>query len=68
LVSLEVFDIQGRSVKTITNSVQDAGEHEVIFDGTKYSSGVYFYRLTIFSTIEPSKFYFTSVKKMVLVK
>lgn len=59
-VSIKVYDILGRLVKEIVNEYKDAGNYTVIFDGTNYASGVYFYR------IEAGKF--SDVKKMVLVK
>ena len=45
-VSLRVFDVVGREVVTLVNENLTAGEYDVWFDGTKLSSGVYFYRLT----------------------
>ncbi len=45
-VNLSVYDILGREVAVLANERRDAGVHEVKFDGTGLSSGVYFYRLT----------------------
>ncbi|HEX7573758.1 MAG TPA: S8/S53 family peptidase [Bacteroidota bacterium] len=44
-VTLEVFDILGRTVRTIVSGEQGFGPHSVRFDGAGLSSGVYFYRL-----------------------
>jgi hypothetical protein len=44
-VRLNVFDILGREVSVLVNERRDAGVHEVKFDATGLSSGVYFYRL-----------------------
>jgi subtilisin family serine protease len=44
-VTLEVFDILGRVVRTLVNAQEGFGPHSVRFDGTGLSSGVYFYRL-----------------------
>ncbi|MEJ2636480.1 MAG: S8 family serine peptidase [Calditrichia bacterium] len=49
-ITLTVFDILGKKVKTLVNREQPAGEYEVNWDGTderqnKASTGVYFYRL-----------------------
>ena len=57
---LIIYDILGREVSTLVNREFDAGIHEVNFDGSKLSSGVYFYR------ISASKF--TSAKKFLLMK
>ncbi len=56
LVSLKVYDVQGREVATLVDGVQDAGGEKrhgatgpqfksVRFDGTGLASGVYFYQL-----------------------
>jgi len=44
-VTLEVFDLLGRSVRTLVNGEQGSGPHSVRFDATGLASGVYFYRL-----------------------
>lgn len=44
-VSLKVFDLLGREVATIVNDTREAGTHEVAFDGTSFSSSIYFARL-----------------------
>ena len=44
-VTLVVCDLLGQRVVTLVQGEQDAGYHEVIFDATGLSSGVYLYRL-----------------------
>ncbi|MDQ7052216.1 MAG: FlgD immunoglobulin-like domain containing protein [candidate division KSB1 bacterium] len=49
-VSLIIYDITGRRVKTLVNQKQAPGTHTVFWDGTndggqRLASGVYFYRL-----------------------
>jgi hypothetical protein len=44
-VNVAVFDILGREVSVLVNERRDAGVHEVKFDASGLSSGVYFYRL-----------------------
>jgi hypothetical protein len=59
-ISLSVYDVSGSLITTLVDGWRDAGLHEVAFDGTGLTSGVYIYR------IETGDF--TSVKKMVLMK
>mgnify|MGYP001824098225 FL=1 len=49
-VDLRVYDVAGRLVRTLLNERTEAGNHEVVWNGTDesgstVSSGVYFYRL-----------------------
>jgi subtilisin-like proprotein convertase family protein len=60
LVTLKVFDITGREVKTLINENLQAGTYEVTFDGSGLSSGMYFYQLRAGD--------FISTKKFVLMK
>lgn len=46
-VKLVLFDILGREVATLVNEKQSPGTYEVEWDGRNYSSGVYFYKLTV---------------------
>lgn len=59
-VKLSVYDILGRNVATLVNQYHNPGLNVVIFEGSRFASGVYFYRL------ETDKF--TDIKKMVLIK
>lgn len=45
-VRLEVFSVLGQSVATLVDAIVPAGIYTVRFDGTRLSSGVYYYRLT----------------------
>jgi len=45
-VVLRVYDVLGRVVATLVDQYVKAGWHEVIFDASVLSSGVYFYRMT----------------------
>ncbi len=44
-VSLELYDVKGRRVRTLVDEVQPAGDHQVTIEGAGLPSGVYFYRL-----------------------
>ena len=59
-VLLEIYDLIGRRVSTLINREMNAGKYEVEFDGGRFSSGVYIYRLKAGNHI--------SNKKMLLLK
>ncbi len=44
-VSLKVYDVLGNEVATLVNEEKSAGNYSVVFDGSKFSSGVYFFRI-----------------------
>ncbi len=46
-VTLKVYDVLGREVETLVDGKQSPGAHVVSFDGSRFASGVYFYRLTV---------------------
>jgi hypothetical protein len=45
-ITLKIFDIMGREVKTLANERQLAGEHKITFDGKGMPSGIYYYRIS----------------------
>lgn len=59
-VSLDVFDILGRKLETIVSENLSAGEHSYSWDATRYSSGIYLYRLSTTKGV--------FIKKMTLIK
>jgi hypothetical protein len=44
-VTLEVFNIEGKVVKTLINSEMEPGSYTIRFDGTGLPSGIYYYRM-----------------------
>jgi len=59
-VSLKVYDLLGKEVKTLVNENKPAGRYSVEFDGGDLSSGIYFYKL------ESGRF--KQTKRMLLLK
>ncbi|MCW8814161.1 MAG: multicopper oxidase domain-containing protein, partial [Chlorobium sp.] len=60
LVSLKIYNSLGQEVGTLINQIVPAGNHEVQFDASSLSSGVYFYTLNAGNFVES--------KKMILMK
>jgi len=61
-VSLKVFDVLGNEVDELVNEKQNAGSYSVIFDGSNFPSGVYFYKLDLGAGE------FVETRRMVLLK
>jgi hypothetical protein len=59
-VKLVVYDVLGKEVATLANSVYEAGKYNIQFNGGNLASGMYFYTLTTAQG--------TISKKMLLVK
>ncbi len=55
VVQLTVYSTLGQSVSTLVNGEQEAGYHDVKFNGTNLSSGVYFYRIEMGSFVQTRK-------------
>jgi len=55
-VCLSVYDLLGRGVSVLVNERGEAGVHEVKFDGSGLSSGVYFYRLQAGNFVQTRRF------------
>jgi hypothetical protein len=53
--NLTVFNSLGQVVKELVNENEEAGYHEVRFDGTGLASGVYFYRLQAGSFVDTKR-------------
>ena len=59
-VKLELYNLLGERVATLADSKQQTGYRSVVWDASKVSSGLYFYRLTAED--------FTETRRMMLVK
>jgi photosystem II stability/assembly factor-like uncharacterized protein len=46
-VQIKVYDVLGREIRTLFTGKKAPGKHNILFDGTNLSSGVYFCRLGI---------------------
>ena len=67
LVNISVYDILGRNVKEIINTVLTPGSYRASFEGAGISSGVYFYRMTVHPGGSSTEG-FEDVKKMVIMR
>jgi hypothetical protein len=58
--SLKIYNILGQEIASLVNETHAAGHYEVLFDASRFSSGLYIYRLQSASG--------SAVKKMLLIK
>ncbi|MDR3625956.1 MAG: T9SS type A sorting domain-containing protein, partial [Ignavibacteriaceae bacterium] len=56
LVTIKVYDVLGREVKTLVNENKPAGNYNIEFNAGKFASGVYFYRMHSGNYLETKKF------------
>lgn len=59
-VTLKIFDVLGREVKTLVNEQKEMGRYTVTFNASSFASGMYVYQLRAND--------YTSTKKMLLLK
>ena len=59
-VSLKVYDVLGKEIAVLVDEKLSPGSYSLVFDGSKFTSGVYFYRLTSEN--------FTETKRMLMIK
>ncbi|MCX6122004.1 MAG: M6 family metalloprotease domain-containing protein [Ignavibacteriales bacterium] len=60
LVSLKIYDMLGREVETLESGEKLPGTYEMVWDASRFASGIYFYRLSTGK--------FSQVRKMILMK
>ena len=59
-VIIKIYDVLGREIETVVNEQKAEGKYRVLWNASKYSSGIYIYRLQAGDFIE--------TKKMVLLR
>ncbi|MFZ1291257.1 MAG: T9SS type A sorting domain-containing protein [Melioribacteraceae bacterium] len=60
IVTLKVYDILGREIAELVNDSRETGYHEVTFDASNLSSGIYYYQIKAGDFIQS--------RKMLLIK
>ena len=59
-INIKVYDVLGNEIAILVNEEKSAGEYEIEFNGSEFTSGIYFYQLRAGSFIQ--------TKKMILLK
>ncbi len=59
-VEIKIYDVLGKEIMTLVNENKSAGKHNITFDASSLTSGVYFYRIITAN--------FSETRKMLLLK
>jgi hypothetical protein len=59
-VTIKVFDLLGREIKTLVNEEKPSGTYKIDFDAKSLASGIYYYRITVGD--------YSQTKKMIYLK
>ena len=57
---MQVFNLLGEKIATLVNDEKEPGSYTIEFDGNKFASGIYFYRIKSLN--------FSNTKKLILLK
>jgi len=60
-VELSIYNILGENISTLVSEKQNAGSHKLEWDGSDFTSGLYFYKLITDQG-------FVQTKKMIYLK
>lgn len=55
MVSLKIYNLDGKEVATLVNDYQQAGSYEIEFNANNLTSSIYYYRLQAGTTIQTCK-------------
>ena len=66
-VTLNIYDVLGREVTSLIDDNLSTGSYKINWDGAKFNSSIYFYRIAIHSDKLKTEKY-SEVRRMVLVK
>lgn len=59
-VEMKVFNLLGERIATLVNEEKEPGRYTIEFDGNKFASGIYFYRMESLN--------YSNTKKLILLK
>ncbi len=65
MVRMEIYNILGKTMAMLVNEAKPAGKFTVTFDGSRFTSGIYFYRLNVLARDGKS---YSQTNRMILMK
>ena len=67
-VLLIIYNLRGEEIARLVDGIQQAGLHQITWDASGVSSGIYFYRIQVSSTSVRQAGDFIQTRKMLLLK
>ena len=67
-VRLEIFNMIGQTIETLVDDLQEPGHYAIDWDASRYSSGIYFYRLTAHNPTGGWAHDFLMVRRCIFIK
>jgi len=67
-ISLKVYNVLGEEIAVLIDGNMNAGAYKIPFNAAGFSSGVYFYRISVKGNLAGKSKEFTAIKKMILLK
>lgn len=67
-VRIQIYNITGEFIVTLTDRAYSAGDHEIPFDATDLPSGIYLYRMWAKPSLTGEAGGYSQVRKMMLLK
>lgn len=67
-VTIKIFDILGREVKTILNQELSPGNYEITLSGNEFAAGIYYYQMQVYYNNLKTISKLTQTRKMVCIK
>ena len=67
-INIELFDLTGKKIKSIINTIYKPGNHKILINGKNLSTGVYIIKISMFKNSNSLSPIFQSTQKIILLK
>ena len=67
-INIELFDITGKKIKSIINTIYQSGNHKIQINGNNLSTGIYIVKISMFKNSNSLSPIFQSTQKIILLK
>jgi hypothetical protein len=67
-VIIQIYNINGRLLSTLINGYKHAGNYSLSWNANKYSSGLYFVKMTVATGNDKTAIQYSAIRKLLLLK